>query len=87
MPGGMSVPQAMGVQPVYSSCFAPDLLHEVLSSAGTVPAFSVPEADEVDFFSAKPHCGLKHPKVIALVGIIPHGQGAELFSGHVQRRA
>jgi hypothetical protein len=51
--GMASCPKLRRVQPVYPSRSATDFLHEVLRTAGSVTALSVPQANEIDLLGTE----------------------------------
>jgi hypothetical protein len=51
-------PKLRRVEPVYPSCSATDFFYEVLRTAGSVAALSVPEANEIDFLGTESCSGV-----------------------------
>src|SRR5262249_43024893 len=65
----------------------PDFLHEVLRSAWTIAALSVPQADKVELFRTEARRGFQHVQIVAFVGVLIGSKGPELVRRHVQQRA
>src|SRR5262249_20429122 len=65
----------------------PDFLHEVLRSAWTIAALSVPQADKVELFRTEARRGFQHVQIVAFISILIGSKGTELVRRDVQRRA